>query len=66
IDDICVDEKNRGRHIATELFEYVKAFAKEKGCYRITLSVWELNPIARKFYEKMGMLPLKTVMETIL
>lgn len=66
IDDICVDEKHRGKHIATSLYKHVTAVAKENGCYHITLNVWELNPVARKFYEKMGMKPLKTVMETIL
>lgn len=66
IDDICVDENHRGLHIATELFEYVKAFAKQEGCYHITLNVWECNPVAEAFYRKMGMKTLKTVMETIL
>ena len=66
IDDICVDEKHRGKHIAKGLYEHVKNFAKEIGCYHITLNVWQENPNARKFYEAMGMKPLKTVMETIL
>lgn len=66
IDDVCVDEAVRGKHIATKLYEYVQNFARESGCYRITLNVWEINPVARKFYEKMGMKPLKTVMEDIL
>ncbi len=66
IDDICVDEKHRGKHIATGLYEYVKEYAKQIGCYHITLNVWQENPNARKFYEAMGMKPLKTVMETIL
>lgn len=66
IDDICVDEKYRGRKIATKLYEYLQNFARENGCYRITLNVWEVNPVAQKFYEKMGMKPLKTVMEEVL
>jgi len=65
IDDICVDEKNRGQHIATKLYRHVEQYAKESGCYRITLNVWEINPVARKYYESMGMKPLKTVMENI-
>ncbi len=63
IDDICVEEACRGRHIATELYRYVTEFAKAEGCDRITLNVWEVNPPARAFYEAMGMKPLKTVME---
>ena len=66
IDDICVDEKQRGKGVASGLYQYVKQFAKEIGCYHITLNVWEVNPGARKFYEAMGMKPLKTVMEDIL
>ena len=66
IDDICVDESCRGQHIATGLYEYVRRFAREQGCYHITLNVWKCNPTAQKFYEAMGMQPLKTVMEEIL
>ena len=66
IDDICVDEKCRGQHIATKLYEHVVKYAKEIGCYRITLNVWDINPGAMKFYEAMGMKPLKTTMETVL
>lgn len=63
IDDICVDESARGRHIATALYEHVVEFARAAGFDKITLNVWEGNDSARKFYEKMGMKPLKTVME---
>lgn len=66
IDDICVDEKHRRLHVASDLYEYVKAYAQAQGCYHITLNVWALNPAARRFYEKMGMQPMKTVMEEIL
>lgn len=66
IDDLCVEEKCRGQGIATQLYEYVRQYAKEIGCYHITLNVWELNPGAKKFYETMGMKPLKTVMEDII
>ena len=66
IEDLCVDEKYRHQGIASELFEYVKELAKEKGCGYLTLNVWKLNEGAQKFYEKMGMKPLKIIMETIL
>lgn len=66
IDDICVDENCRGRHVATRLYEHVKDYAKSVGCHNITLCVWEGNSPARSFYEKMGMGIQKTVMETIL
>ena len=45
---------------------FTKKFAKEQGCYNVTLNVWECNPSARKFYEKAGLKPYKTGMEVIL
>lgn len=66
LDDLCVDEEARGQHIGTLLYNAVLEFAKQKGCYNVTLNVWECNPTARKFYEALGMKPLKTGMETIL
>ncbi len=66
VDDLCVDEPYRGKGIAKALFQYVKHFAKEQGCYNLTLNVWALNPDAQHFYEHCGLLPQKTVMETIL
>lgn len=66
IDDLCVDENCRGQHIASVLYEAVKKFAKEQGCYNVTLNVWECNPSARKFYGKAGLKPYKTGMEVIL
>ena len=53
IDDLCVDSNARGRHIGTTLFDYVMNFAKQTGCYTVTLNVWEGNDSARHFYEKM-------------
>lgn len=63
IDDICVDEEYRGKHIATALYEYVLEYAKSENFDRITLNVWEGNDSARSFYESMGMFPRKTMME---
>lgn len=66
IDDLCVDETLRGQHVGSQIYEHVLAFAKENGCYHVTLNVWECNPSARKFYESMGLVPYKTCMEKIL
>lgn len=66
IDDLCVDENIRGKHIGKSLYEYVVGFAKESGCYNVTLNVWSLNEGALKFYEKCGLRPQKIGMETIL
>ena len=66
IDDICVDEANRGSGIGKGLYDYVNQYAKDIGCRRITLNVWTLNSGAMEFYKKMGMDPLKITMEQIL
>ncbi len=66
IDDICVDENARGKHVGTLLFETVKKYAKDEGFYNITLNVWSCNPGAMKFYETMGLVPQKIGMEMIL
>lgn len=65
LDDLCVDEKARGRHIGSALFDHVKQFAREQGCYNLTLHVWECNPSARAFYESLGMSPQYTSMELL-
>ena len=66
IDDLCVDAAVRGQHIGRELFEYAKAYAREQGCYNLTLHVWECNPGAQAFYAAIGMQPQYTSMELIL
>ncbi len=66
VDDICVDEKERGKHVATQIYEYVKSFAKEKGCYNVTLNVWDKNDAAIAFYNKCGFKIQKYGMEVIL
>ncbi len=66
IDDLCVDENCRHSHIGSTLYDYVRNFAKENGCYNITLNVWYFNEDARRFYESMGMSPQRQFMEDIL
>ena len=66
IDDLCVDETLRGRHIGRQLYDCVLDFAKESGCYNVTLNVWSCNEGAMRFYEKCGLRPQKVGMEVIL
>lgn len=66
IDDLCVDEKQRGMHIGRQLYEFVLEFAKAQECYNVTLNVWSCNQSAMKFYEKCGLTPQKIGMEKIL
>lgn len=66
IDDICVDEKCRGKRVGTALYQHVLDYARKLGCYNVTLNVWTCNPGAQRFYEAMGMKPLKTCLEQVL
>ena len=66
IDDLCVDETLRGQHIGRKLYDYVLAYAKEQGCYNVTLNVWSCNESAMRFYEACGLVPQKIGMEKIL
>lgn len=66
IDDICVDEKARGKHVGKALYEFVRNYAKAIGCHNITLNVWEGNTPALSFYRNMDMQVQKTTMEIIL
>lgn len=65
ISNLCVDENCRHRGIATKLFNYVVDLAKNNGCYNVVLCCWDFNDGARKFYEKLGMKPQRTIMELI-
>ena len=66
IDDLCVDENIRGRGIGKALYENALRYARQVGCYNVTLNVWSCNESALRFYEKCGMKPQKLGMETIL
>ena len=66
IDDICVDENARGQHVGKLIYEHILAYARQCGCYNVTLNVWSCNPGAMKFYESLGLVPYKIGMETIL
>ena len=66
IDDLCVDEASRGKGVGKALYQYVKEFAKENKIYNVTLNVWQCNPSAKKFYESLGLKPMKTYLEEII
>ena len=66
IDDLCVDENIRGKHVGSRLYDHACIYAKEIGCHSVTLNVWCGNDSAMKFYESRGMKPRKIYMETTL
>ena len=66
IDDLCVDESARGKGIGRELYNFAVNYAKENGCYNLTLNVWADNVSALGFYEALGLHKQKIGMELIL
>lgn len=66
IDDLCVDQYKRGKHIGKLLYEYAKKYAKKVFCHNIYLNVWEGNTSAKAFYESLGMKVQKTTFEEVL
>ena len=66
IDDLCVDETTRGRHVGSALYDYAVKYAKQIGCDTLTLNVWCGNDSAMAFYESRGLKPRNIHMETVL
>ena len=66
LDDLCVDEAQRGKGIGAALYRHVLSVAKQTGCYNVELNVWACNKSAIRFYERCGMQVQKLGMEHIL
>ena len=66
VDDLCVDEAARGQKIGEQLYQFALQYAKEIGCYNLTLNVWSANKSAVRFYERQDMTPQETRMEQII
>ena len=66
VDDLCVDATLRGQHIGKALYDAAVQYAKDHGCYNLTLNVWSCNESAMRFYQSCGLKPQKVGMELIL
>ena len=54
VGEFGVDKAFQRQGVATELVEFMKAHAKEKGFSHIELDVWEFNQEAVAFYDAVG------------
>ena len=63
VGEIGVDKAFQRQGVATELTEFMKNHAKEKGYSSIELNVWEFNPEAIEFYEAVGFSCIRRYME---
>ncbi len=63
VGEFGVDKAFHRQGVATELMEFMKEHAKEKGFNRIELDVWEFNTEAISFYEAVGFDCIRRYME---
>jgi GNAT superfamily N-acetyltransferase len=63
IDEFCVDEAHRRAGVATEMIDFIRAYAAEQGFHRIELNMWEFNRDALLFYEAVGFSTYRRYME---
>jgi GNAT superfamily N-acetyltransferase len=57
---LAVDAPMRGKGVGTRLMEAVFDWARERGFRSMSLEVVDTNPFARRLYERLGFVPIKT------
>lgn len=58
LDDVSVRENRRGTGIGTAMIEQLKEHLRGQSVMRIDVAVHVDNPEAKRFYEKLGFVPL--------
>lgn len=58
LDDVSVKADRRGHGVGSEMLEQLKDQLRKESITRIDVAVHLENPEARRFYEKLGFLPL--------
>lgn len=58
LDDVSVKADRRGQGVGSEMLEQLKDHLRKESITRIDVAVHLENPEARRFYEKLGFLPL--------
>jgi GNAT superfamily N-acetyltransferase len=58
LDDVSVKEDRRGMGVGTVLIEQLKEQLRKESITRIDVGVHINNPAARRFYERLGFVPL--------
>ena len=58
LDDVSVKEDRRGHGVGTEMLEHLKEHLRNESVTRIDVAVHKDNPEAKRFYEKLGFVPL--------
>lgn len=63
IDELVVDTKYRKNGIGKLLMNKAEEIARTEKCIRLELNCWNFNENAIKFYEKIGMIKQRIIME---
>jgi len=63
VSEIAVDKAFQRQGIATEMFEFMKQDAKNRGIKTIELDVWSFNTEAKEFYDAVGFQCYRNFME---
>lgn len=63
IEDLCVAQEARGQGIGEQLYDFAVAHARTIGAHNLTLDAWVANAGAHRFYERLGLTPMKTIFE---
>ncbi len=54
VEDVCVDLDSRGRGVGRAMMEFAMKHAKERGCYKLSLSSNSERTGAHDFYRSLG------------
>ncbi len=54
VEAVRVHSAHRGKGIGTQVFEYIRNRAQEKGCHLVQLTTDKRRPDAIRFYESLG------------
>lgn len=66
VEEFYVDEKFRRQGVGTEIMDFIRQSAKNRGADRIELDMWEFNDGALAFYEAVGFKTYRRYMELLL
>ncbi len=66
ISKLAISKDFRGVGIGSKLMNNAEKTAKEKGCQRIELGVYENNLSAQEFYQHLGFKPQRVILQKLL
>ena len=59
LSDLYVRQAWRGQGVGQQLMHHLAAVGKAQGCEKVMWTVWTRNEYAKRFYEKLGAVPIE-------